>query len=94
MTSPRLADERSPPCPQPRFSREPEKLEALSRRLKDMGYEFTTVTPETHELVNSRPTNAVARSVADVFGWSRPFVPAILPDGLFELARDAGACEA
>ncbi len=69
------------------------KLEALLRRLKSMGYAFTTVTPETHALVNARPSNAVARSVEDVFGWSRPFMPAVLPEGLFELTRDAGACE-
>lgn len=75
------------------FSKDPEKLEALLRRLKSMGYGFTTVTPETHALVNARPGNAVARSVEDVFGWCRPFPPAVLPNGLFELARDAGACE-
>lgn len=75
------------------FSRNPQKLEALLRRLRSMGYGFTTVTPETHALVNARPSNAVARSVEDVFGWSRPFLPVVLPDGLFELARDAGACE-
>ena len=89
MASPNISDEQSRPC----FAREPAKLEALLRRLKDMGYEFTTVTPETHALVNGRPSNSIARSVADVFGWSRPFVPAILSEGLFELARAAGACE-
>lgn len=75
------------------MTRDPDKLQALLLRLKSMGYAFTTVTPETHALVNARPANAVARSVEDVFGWSRAFFPAVLPDGLFELARDAGACE-
>lgn len=70
-----------------------EPLLALGRALQGMGYEFTTVTPTTHQLVNSRASNQVARSVRDVFGWSRPFVPSALPQPLFAAMSAAEACE-
>ncbi|HEY0465273.1 MAG TPA: class I SAM-dependent methyltransferase, partial [Polyangiaceae bacterium] len=43
-------------------------------------------------LVNSRPSNRLARSVRDVFGWSRQFEPDLLPPQLFEAMRRADAC--
>ncbi len=46
-------------------------------------YRFTTVTPSTHSRVNARPGAQTARTLAEVFGWSRPFAPALLaPDAL------------
>jgi SAM-dependent methyltransferase len=48
-----------------------------------------TVTPDTHRLVLDRDPRP-ARDLRDVFGWSRPFAPALLPEGLLRLARDAG----
>ena len=71
---------------------EPALLE-LGRALKATGYRFTTVTPATHERVNRRPANARARTVRDVFGWSRPFGPGVLPDDLAALAEAAGVLE-
>ena len=68
-------------------------LVELGQRLMALGYEFTTVTPTTQRLVNSRPGAAQARSLRDIFGWSRPFLPEILPSGGFELLRAANACE-
>ncbi len=65
-------------------------LIALVDGLKDLGYGFTTVTPATHARVNARPGAERARSLRDVFGWSRPFEEAILPPALFEPMRDAG----
>jgi SAM-dependent methyltransferase len=65
----------------------------LGRALKDMGYQFTTVTPATHERVNRRPANATACGLRDVFGWSRPFAPSVLPGELMGLLRTAGAAE-
>jgi SAM-dependent methyltransferase len=55
-----------------------------------MGYHFVTVTPATHERVNRRPGNEWGRSLTDVFGWSRPFQPDVLPPGIFSLAQRAG----
>jgi len=65
----------------------------LGVALKDAGYSFTTVTPATHERVNRRPANAWARDVRDVFGWSRPFRPGVLPAGIVELMDAAGVLD-
>ena len=67
-----------------------DSLLQLAVALEDSGYSFTTVTPATHARVNSRPTNAWARSAEDVFGWSRPFREGILTPQLFEALRHAG----
>lgn len=61
--------------------------------LAERGYRFTTVTPETHALVNARPGNERARSLGDVFGWNRSFAADLLPRELFEATRAANACE-
>jgi SAM-dependent methyltransferase len=67
---------------------------ALGRALRAAGYSFVTVTPETHRRVAARAAAAgltQARNVRDVFGWSRPCEPTLLPPRLVELARAAGA---
>src|SRR3712207_277896 len=58
--------------------------------VRDTGYRFVTVTPATHARVNARPGNAWARGPEDVFGWSRPFRPEVLPSAVFELMRRGG----
>ena len=63
-------------------------LVELGRALRSRGYEFVTVTPDTHRLVLERDARS-ARDLRDVFGFSRPFAPALLPEGLLRLARDA-----
>ncbi|MEV6844587.1 class I SAM-dependent methyltransferase [Actinoplanes sp. NPDC051411] len=65
----------------------------LGEALKELGYRFTTVTPATHLRVNRRSANASARDLRDVFGWSRPFRPGVLPDRLMELLDAGGALE-
>jgi len=62
----------------------------LATAVRATCYRFVTVTPATHARVNARPGNAWARGLEDVFGWSRPFRPEILPPGLFDLMRRAG----
>lgn len=47
-----------------------------------------TVTPDTHRRVLERDPRP-GRDLRDAFGWNRPFAPAVLSDGLLELARDA-----
>ena len=66
-------------------------LLALARAVRETGYGFTTVTPASHARVNARPRNAEARALRDVFGWSRPFRPGLLPDPLVRLMQEAGA---
>lgn len=53
---------------------------AVGRWLQSTGYRFTTITPASHAIVNARPANRRALTVEDVFGWSRPFGPGLLPD--------------
>jgi methylase of polypeptide subunit release factors len=65
-------------------------LLTLGRLLRESGYDFTTITPLSHRRVNARPENAVARSLRDVFGWSRPFPRTLLPAQMLELLREAG----
>ncbi len=62
-------------------------LEQLATKLSLLGYRFVTPTPRTHETVNARTHNAVARDLAGVFGWSRPFAKETLPPDIFDLAH-------
>jgi len=65
----------------------------LGRSLGRVGYQFTTVTPAAQQIVNSRAENSEARSLRDIFGWSRPFAEGLLPKPLFELMRAAEVLE-
>ena len=66
-------------------------LVALGRQLKSRGYRFTTVTPATHRRVNARPENQIAACLEDIFGWSRPFSPDMLPDDMMSMLREGEA---
>lgn len=70
-----------------------EALLALVRAVRESGYRFTTVTPATHARVNARPHNAVARSLRDVLGWSRPFREGVIPAELTALMERAGVLD-
>jgi len=61
----------------------------LGRALARDGYRFVTPTPETHRRVVAR--RGEARDLRDVFGWSLPFAPALLPPALLALLREANA---
>jgi methylase of polypeptide subunit release factors len=61
---------------------------ALLQALDARGYDFVTITPESHRRVVARPTMRVARDLRGVFGWSLPFDQALLGDALFALMRD------
>ena len=62
----------------------------FARALRATNYRFVTVTPTSHDRVNRRPGNEWARSLRDVFGWSRPFRATVLPPPLFDLGQRAG----
>ncbi|GEP12242.1 methyltransferase [Methylobacterium gnaphalii] len=64
-------------------------LVELVQALREDGYAFTTVTPASHAHVNRRPGNERARSIRDVFGWSRPFDEGLLPSRWVALMRRA-----
>ena len=60
---------------------------ALARvclQTRSTGYGFVTPTPATHARVLARDPAALARDLRDVFGWSRPFAPGLLPPGMFD----------
>ncbi|BBH45754.1 class I SAM-dependent methyltransferase [Pseudomonas sp. KU43P] len=50
----------------------------LGRRLQADGYRFTCVTPATQGRVNARLEAKQAHDLRGVFGWSRPFSPALI----------------
>jgi release factor glutamine methyltransferase len=67
-------------------------LVALGRDLRESGYRFTAITPNTHTLVHGRATKRQP-SRNDVFGWSRPFSRGDLPERYIEWLADAGELE-
>ncbi|MBB2959650.1 class I SAM-dependent methyltransferase [Methylobacterium sp. R2-1] len=92
-----MADVLTRPTPQPetgtREENREEALLAFARAVRESGYRFTTVTPATHARVNARPENAVARSLRDVLGWSRPFREGLIPTELTNLMEQAGVLD-
>jgi len=72
------------------MTNEDRALLRLAQTLREQGYAFTTVTPATHARVNARAENRTARSLVDVFGWSRPFSGDIVPAPILVLMREAG----
>ena len=62
----------------------------LGEALRAAQYQFTTLTPATHERVNARPENQRAKNLRDVFGWSRPFTDDVVPADMLAAMRDAG----
>ena len=46
-------------------------LIALGRKLGELGYRFTTVTPKTHHIVDGRRDES--GSLRAIFGWNRRF---------------------
>ncbi|WLG71040.1 class I SAM-dependent methyltransferase [Pseudomonas brassicacearum] len=66
----------------------------LGRRLQADGYRFITPTPLTHERVNQRPGNERAKTMRDVFGWSRPFAPGLISTDEQRQLQDAQVLEA
>jgi release factor glutamine methyltransferase len=68
-----------------------QELLALGRFLRARAYRFSTVTPETHELVRRRQ-RPDPPSLRDIFGWNHPFYPAQLEAQARELLLAADAC--
>ncbi|HET7785893.1 MAG TPA: methyltransferase [Myxococcales bacterium] len=64
-------------------------LASLGRALRERGYAFVTPTPETHRRVLAR--GGPARTLRDVFGWSKPFGPGVLEPELMDWLEAAGA---
>jgi hypothetical protein len=65
-------------------------LLALLETLRERGYDFVTITPESHRRVLDRSPGASARNLRDVFGWSLPFDESLLPPDIAEPLRRSG----
>ncbi|MGZ8269658.1 MAG: methyltransferase [Methylophilus sp.] len=52
-------------------------------------YRFTTISPASHEKVNSRLDNGLANDSVGIFGWNRPFKREAIDAKLFELMQAA-----
>jgi hypothetical protein len=66
-------------------------LADLLGRLAALDYDFVTVTPETHRRVVARRDEAL--DLRDVFGWSLPFRPNVLPADILALLTRGGGIE-
>ncbi|MCB5191859.1 class I SAM-dependent methyltransferase [Methylobacillus arboreus] len=71
-----------------------EALVAVLQWLKRQQYEFTTITPASHSLVNQRPGNETARDITGILGWSRLFTAEIAGRELFDLLQQANVLSA
>lgn len=70
-------------------------LVELGKRLRAEGYRFVTVTPETHRRVLKRDGERgrrQAETLRDVFGWNKPFAPALLPAEMLRLLQRPELC--
>lgn len=76
----------------PELPAEDQALLALLRGLEALGYDFVTITPETHERV-LRKREPVARDLRDIFGWSLPFESSSLPPELWDSLERSGMAE-
>jgi hypothetical protein len=77
------------PSPPQSLTSQEEAALGLLLELSAAGYDFVTVTPETHRRVLARKGRE-ADSLRDAFGWSVPFSKELLPAPVFEAAREAG----
>lgn len=68
-----------------------QSLVTVGEWLRRERYRFTCVTPETHRRVVAR--RGLAATVQDVFGWSLPFAPALLPAPILAALYRADALE-
>ena len=68
---------------------EPALLDLIAA-LDRAGYDFVAPTPATHARVVARPDKAVAGDLRDIFGWSLPFRPALLPLEMLGCLERAG----
>ena len=62
-------------------------LSLLLAYLMRQNYQFITISPSSHEKVNSRPENAHANDLEGVFGWNRLFNAETVDEFVFELIQ-------
>ncbi len=65
----------------------------LGRALLQEGYQFTTVTPETHRRILARAPDKNANCLRELFGWNCPLPIENLPPAILQLAERAQLIE-
>lgn len=70
-----------------------EVLAELLHTLDAEGYQFTCVTPRTHNRILRRRSGDRAADLRDVFGWNLPFARDLLPGPILDLMRQADALD-
>jgi SAM-dependent methyltransferase len=71
-------------------------LQRLGELLRERGYCYVTVTPDTHRRVLERARRdgqLWAKDLRGVFGWSQPFQRGLLPDTMLACLEAGGALE-
>ena len=63
------------------------QLGLLLAHLQKKNYRFTTISPTSHKIVNSRAINAKAIDLTGIFGWNRPFSAEIIDDCMSDLIQ-------
>ncbi|MBL4827218.1 MAG: class I SAM-dependent methyltransferase, partial [Spongiibacteraceae bacterium] len=61
----------------------------LGSALKQLHYNFTAITPESHRRILERETDAT--TIRDVFGWNKAFAKEILPAAVFDKLQQTKA---
>ncbi|MDO9360030.1 MAG: class I SAM-dependent methyltransferase [Polaromonas sp.] len=67
-----------------------QSLAGLLQHLREEAYDFTTVTPLTHERVLANRRKKEAVNLRDIFGWSLPFPAKVLPATLLDSLLQGG----
>lgn len=63
-------------------------LVQILKCLHNNAYQFTTITPVSHERLLVRRQGEWAKNLTDVFGWNLPFRSGLLAANLFKLLHD------
>lgn len=79
------------PAPSQAVDPKQRALIVLGRKLRELGYRFTTVTPKTHQIVAERPDKP--RSLRSIFGWNLPFSLDEVERDIVEALEQAAALE-
>ena len=80
-------------APEPSQAVDPKQqaLIALGRKLRELDYRFTAVTPKTHQIDADRPDKM--QSLRSIFGWNRTFRLDDVERDIVEALEQAGALE-
>ncbi len=71
------------------MNQEDQALLNIGTALKEQGYAFTSITPESHQRILDRDIKG--KDLRDIFGWNRPFAIDSINTDILELLKQAHA---